>query len=685
MNGIRKAITELPKGPDAYGKLYASTMTRIQSRDTRDLAMHVLSWVAWTKRPLTVRELQHALAIIDGAETLDEDSITDAEDLVSSCEGLLILDPKTNIVRLVHYTIQEYLESIRDTWFPDVENDILRVCLEILSSPDFESGPCRTDAEFEERRRLYPLYDYACRHWGDHASSSAAMDEALFAFLQDVPKVEAASQCQLTYRGHCRSVPTGVTGLHLAALYGLDEVANRLVSSGHGANQRTSYGQSPLFSAAVGGFQSIVAILLQHDAEVDSPDIFGRTALSVAAEHGQLEIAKTLISHGASAGLTDDFGRSPVSDASEAGHEAVVSYLLQHCPGVQADQAEKSGKTALWRAASKGHWGVVRLLVAHGADIDTHLRGGPTPIGWAAQKGNRDDTECLIAMGANINLADLEGRTPLSYAAEEGFSSIVTILIANGADPGLADKDGWTPLMWACDSGMPDVVSLLLQHGQPDILRHTDRFGQTALSIASRTGRAAMVKVLLEQDSERAIINMPDESGWTPLTHAAKHGSKDVIGLLLDATGNAATQDCAGKTALHWAARLGNVAAALSLLNAGALVDATDNAMRTPLWYATKYGEVEAVEALLNAHAAVDVADSLQRTPLQLAIENGHDRIAELLLDHKAELGASKATEWVFLHVLSLTASLKVREHVIRVVSDAGRDADVLGLGILFA
>ncbi|KAL2686900.1 hypothetical protein Neosp_004443 [[Neocosmospora] mangrovei] len=558
-------------------------MTRIQSRDTRDLAMHVLSWIAWTKRPLTVRELQHALAIIDGAEMLDEDSITDAEDLVSSCEGLLILDPETNIIRLIHYTTQEYLENIRDTWFPDVENDILRVCLKIISSPDFQSGPCQTDAEFEERLRHYPLYDYACRHWGDHASNSVEMDEELFDFLQDVPKVEAASQCQLTYRGHCRSVPTGVTGLHLAALYGLDEVASRLVSNGHGANQRTSYGQSPLFSAAVGGFQSIVATLLQHGAEVDSPDIFGRTALSIAAEHGQLEIAKTLISHGAIAGLTDDFGRSPISDASEAGHEAVVSYLLQHCPGVQADQAEKSGKTALWRAASKGHWGVVRILVAHGADIDTHLGGSPTPISWAAQKGNRDATDCLITMGANINLVDREGRTPLSYAAEEGFSSIVEILLLKGADPSLADADGWTPLVWACDSGKLDVVSLLLQYGHPDILGHTDRFGQTALSIAGRTGRAAIVKVFLEQDSERTMINMRDESGWTPLIHASKHGSREVIDLLLDATGNAAAQDCAGKTALHWAARLGNVAAALSLLDAGAPVNATDNAMRTPL------------------------------------------------------------------------------------------------------
>ncbi|RSL55850.1 hypothetical protein CEP53_006964 [Fusarium sp. AF-6] len=436
VNSIRKAITELPKGPDAYDKLYANTMARIQSRDTRDLAMHVLSWVAWTKRNLTVRELQHALAIIDGAETLDEDRITDAEDLVSSCEGLIILDPKTNIIRLVHYTIQEYLEATR----------------------------------------------------------------------------------------------------------------------------------------------------------MDSRDEFGRTALSVAAEHG--------------------------------------------------------------------HWGIVRLLVAHGADIDT-LVEGQNLITWAVRKGDKDATKCLITMGANINSVDPEGRTPLSYAAEEGSSSIVATLIDHGADPRLADEDGWTPLIWSCDSGKLDVVSLLLQDKHPDIVGHTDRFGQTALLIASARGHADILKVLLERDSDRTIIKIPNKLGNTPLMLASMHGSKELISLLLDTNCDVSAQDYAsGVTALHCAARFENVAAALLLLDAGAPINATNRAMRTPLWYAARWGKVEAVETLLNAHAAVDIADSRQRTPLQMAIEHGHDRIAEILLDHKAELRASAVTEWAFLHVPSLTASI---------------------------
>ncbi|KAH7303274.1 ankyrin repeat-containing domain protein, partial [Stachybotrys elegans] len=446
VDNVRKFIIELPKGPDAYGKIYCNTMVRIQSRETRYLAIQVLSWVAWAKRPLTAQELQHALVITEGSMSLDEDNMTDAEDLVSSCEGLVTLDYKTNIVELVHSTTREYLETIRDTCFPTVENDILSVCLELLSSTDFQKGGCKTDAEFEERLRDYPLYDYASHYWGDHARNTTAMEESLLGFLEDVPKVDAASQCQLTYRGRCQSVPVGVTGVHLAAMYGLDNIADILLANGCGADLRTSYGQSPLFFAVACGSQSTVAILLRHNAQMDSADMFGRTALSFAAEYGQLEIAKNLISHGARVDLKDGFGRSPLSDASEAGHEAMARYLLENFPNVQADQKENSGRTPLWRAASKGHWGVARLLAAHGANTDTHLQGGTTLLGWAAENGNRDALDNLIAMGANVNFADGDGRTPLSRAAEEGSSLIVTTLLANGADSSLEDEDGWTPL-----------------------------------------------------------------------------------------------------------------------------------------------------------------------------------------------------------------------------------------------
>ncbi|KAF5012730.1 hypothetical protein FDECE_1223 [Fusarium decemcellulare] len=687
LTNIRKAITELPKGPGAYEKLYANTISRIQSRDTRDLAMKVLSWIAWTKRPITVRELQHALVITDGDTALDGDNITHADDLVSSCEGLVTLVARTNIIRLAHYTTREYLESIRDTWFLDVENNILHVCLQLLSSASFESGRCQADAEFKERLECFPLYNYASRHWGYHARSSTGMNEELISFLQDTPKVEAATQCQFAFPGGYQSVPTGVTGLHQAAPHGLDEVVSRLLSDGYRVNQQTSNGRTPLFSAAYHGCQSTVAILLRHNAQVDVKDTFGRTALCVAAEHGHLEVAKNLISHGAITNLTDKFGQSPIFNASTAGHVSMVRYLLQCGSEAQADQPDNSGRTPLWTAASQGYWEVVSLLATHGANINTHLRGNPTPVSWAAQKGMKDAVDKLAAMGANINLADQEGRTPLSYAAWEGFSQIVDSLLAHKADPSLADKEGWTPLLWACDRGNLNAVSLLLLHGPSNIIEHTDRFGQTALSIASRAGHAAIVKRLLEQDCQRTTVDMPDESGWTPLIEAAKNSDPEVLDLLLDRTRvviDVTHCDYAGKTALHWAAGLGNVAAVLRLLAASAPINATDTALRTPLWQATRNGHFEAVKALLSAYAAVDVADALQRTPLRLAIENGHDSIAEILLDHKAELEVSATTEWAFLHTYSLSKSPKVREHVERLGSDAEGDADMLGLSILF-
>src|SRR5205809_4719800 len=59
---VRKALENLPKELD---DTYMEAMQRIESQHEDDvkLAEGVLSWISFTFRPLTIRELQHALAV----------------------------------------------------------------------------------------------------------------------------------------------------------------------------------------------------------------------------------------------------------------------------------------------------------------------------------------------------------------------------------------------------------------------------------------------------------------------------------------------------------------------------------------------------------------------------------------------------------------------------------------------
>jgi hypothetical protein len=130
-------------------------------------------------------ELRHALAVEIGAPKLDEENLPEIEDMISVCAGLVIVDKKSDTIRLVHYTTQEYFERTQGNWFSDTETNIAKACITYLSFDTFETGLCPTDQEFEERLRLNPLYDYATRNWGHHLRvASTEAEQSAVNFLE---------------------------------------------------------------------------------------------------------------------------------------------------------------------------------------------------------------------------------------------------------------------------------------------------------------------------------------------------------------------------------------------------------------------------------------------------------------------------------------------------------------------
>ena len=152
---LRNALRTLPTGLDGYDKAYHEAMERINCQVTafRKTAKQVLSWIVHAKRPLTTVELQHALAVEMDEPGLDTENLPDIEDLVSVCAGLVAVDEESHIIRLVHYTTQEFFERTSETWFPKSESEIAGVCIKYLSFDTFSSGFCRSDEAFESRVR----------------------------------------------------------------------------------------------------------------------------------------------------------------------------------------------------------------------------------------------------------------------------------------------------------------------------------------------------------------------------------------------------------------------------------------------------------------------------------------------------------------------------------------------------
>jgi len=435
----------------------------------------VLSWITYAQRALTTEELCHALAVEQGDEELDCDNIPDIEDIVSVCAGLVIVDEESNIIRLVHYTTQEYFERIRENWNPNAQQEIALTCLTYLSFNAFRSGSCPRDEQFKMRLEQNVFLDYAARYWGYHAQTAQEdVYELASFFLQHSNLVSCAlqtmSMSKYRYGGYSQNFQRQATGLHLTATFGLPYLSRKLLSRSSGnlsisADSKDGDGRTPLSWAAGSGHEAVVKLLVERaDVEADSEDLYGRTPLSWAARKGHETVVKLLVERAdVEADSKDSAGRTPLSWAAGSGHEAVVKLLVERT-NVEADSKSRVGQTPLSCAAENGHEAVVKLLVER-ADVeaDSKNRYGRTPLTWAARNGHEAVVKLLVERAdVEADLKDGDGRTPLSWTAANGHEAVVKLLMERAdVEADSKDGDGQTPLSRAAERGREAVMNLL--------------------------------------------------------------------------------------------------------------------------------------------------------------------------------------------------------------------------------
>lgn len=148
---VKAALVDLPKGSNDLDVAYNQAMERInnQKQGFRNLADQALTWIIFALRPLSVLELQHALAVEPGDPELDEDNLPDTNEMISSCAGLVVVDDESQIIRLVHYTTQEYFERVREPRSIVCHANIAQTCLTYLSF----QGVREATAQANENRR----------------------------------------------------------------------------------------------------------------------------------------------------------------------------------------------------------------------------------------------------------------------------------------------------------------------------------------------------------------------------------------------------------------------------------------------------------------------------------------------------------------------------------------------------
>jgi hypothetical protein len=106
----REALGTLPPNlEDAFG----ITVEKIKSQPKPlvNLATTILTWVHLAERPLSIDELLEAYAIREGAHDLDKEYFPSCTTFLGSCLGLVTIEKESLAVRLVHFSLQEYLQK----------------------------------------------------------------------------------------------------------------------------------------------------------------------------------------------------------------------------------------------------------------------------------------------------------------------------------------------------------------------------------------------------------------------------------------------------------------------------------------------------------------------------------------------------------------------------------------------
>ncbi|KAF3211221.1 hypothetical protein TWF191_010800 [Orbilia oligospora] len=278
--------------------------------DSRNLATHVLSWITCARRALTTLELQHAMATEVNERQFDEDNIPEVNKMVSLCAGLITIDEESNIIRLVHYTTQEYFERTWVEWFPNAQTDITERCITYLLYDNILDE--NLDSFYSNGGGILKskaLRIYAVQNWGHHARISATEHTPLVSGLLENKVALLVCNDLMSWRGWGNFRET--EGVHFAAYFGLWKSMTAMIGKGADLEIKDSTGRTPLHWAASEGHEVVTGVLVDNGADLEAKDDRGRTPLGWAVSERREVIVRLLVDKGANLETESD-GRTPL-------------------------------------------------------------------------------------------------------------------------------------------------------------------------------------------------------------------------------------------------------------------------------------------------------------------------------------------------------------------------------------
>ena len=374
---------------------------------------------------------------------------------------------------------------------------------------------------------------------------------------------------------------------------------------GAGANANTRSGvyedKSPLALAVRTENPDVIKAMLDAGAKIDMSCV-AMLEQEMNRRRGSREALPTFLDSVPYADVPLAVKPALMNMALEWNHTRDKALVMLEQSSVQfPENAEHLGYT-LQDAALEGQLDVVlRTIPFLGNSIDwRHDEEDRTALHLACMNGHYDIVRVLLANGANPNAQDGESNTPAHLCIKENCNiKVLEILFQHGTRMSIVNAEQENLLHLAAQSVQPNALAFLLTKDPEYKYRYMRTAGGLSLLLCALASPLSSFEMLTLAGSAISISE-------------CLAGNKD------------------GETGLHLATKMNDLGRMKYFLDKGNLNETTAGGS-TALHYAITDGDLDTVKLLLNWGADVCLATTDGKTPLHLAASHHSESFGAIL------------------------------------------------------
>ena len=654
------ALQHLPEGIDA---VYSRSMTRIEAtkQPRRDRILRLLQWVVHASRPLTVDELEIALAITPNEDVFKSGNKPNVGRLfLDYCTSLLELDQETNTLQCIHATAKDFLTQSSQSPLVDTEDAhayAASICLTYLnySERDFVK-------RFQDTRTIpfsepWPWFRLLHPPFYLHLEDNRFLQYSASHWIFHLAQTTSTLKLTENVKGYLRA---------LKVLFSSEVRMLRWIEIFHF-----------LYVVDLDGARLASETLDQWIHEYEYRELSPQVRDSIDRKRIELELT------GAYSNSAFSFNGFPQVDINDHTSEQITNhYLSDH-------QLSFLGSSWPDTMAHLGH-STIRGIHRWRRLVKTELMPRK-PLHLAAYFNYCGFLQDEFKRGAYPEEQDAMDHTILDQAAWGESNQAIKVLVDHGADkdhcPNFTFFDGLRPLLLAVFSDQfkpsrdreystarflldigakveSNVCPLNPLHTMFDwwmeseselailntILDHTESVdhvldtpspynGMNSLHIATRNDLPKTMEIFLSRHSDKkSYATTKWGADSKTALHEACYHRKSSCGPLLLAAGAEVNCECtvSFSTPLHIAA-LSRSDMLSKLLEAGADSRKKDASGRTCLHFAAMQDWEEGIRLILDYNGDFNAVDHRGQTALEAAVENGCQISRQILLDAGAK------------------------------------------------